>query len=377
MKNYLILFIILFVIACKPNQNPEESPTKEDASASENTLTLTNEQLKAFPISTTSLSKNTVSGKLILTGKIDVNPDHIASLSSAMGGYVKSIRVMPGNMVRKGEVLLILEDNEFIQIQQDYLTVKAQLLSATPNFQRQKELNESRSSSDKTMQLAETEYRSLLAAKSALEEKLKLININPVTLTIDNIRSTIPVFAPFNGTISEVFINKGKYVAPSDILIELFNPDGLLLKMKVFEKDWSKVSVGQVVEANMNNTEQSIKAEIIAVGSFIAKDGSTEVIAKITNSRSVKLAVGLFINAIVLVKNYTTYTLPEEAVVSFDESNYVFHRLYKNHFNMLKVDLGASSNGFVEVVNSDSLINKNIVKEGAYTLLMALKNTSE
>src|SRR5690606_12121396 len=125
---------------------------------------------------------------------------------SAMGGYIKSINVLPGKTVKKGEVLLVLEDNEFIQIQQDYLTTKAQLLSASPNYQRQKELNESKSSSDKTMQQAETEYRSLLAAKSALEEKLKLININPASLTNETIKRTIPVLSPFNGTISKVLV---------------------------------------------------------------------------------------------------------------------------------------------------------------------------
>lgn len=377
MKNYLILSIFLFVVGCTPKQNPEES-TKEDVSTSENTITLTDEQLKAFPLTMTSLAKNTVSGKLILTGKVDVDPDHMASLSSAMGGYIKSINVLPGKTVKKGEVLLVLEDNEFIQIQQDYLTTKAQLLSASPNYQRQKELNESKSSSDKTMQQAETEYRSLLAAKSALEEKLKLININPASLTNETIKRTIPVLSPFNGTISKVLVNKGKYVASSDVLIELINPEGFLLKMRVFEKDWSKVAVGQAIEARTNHSNgESIKGKIISVGNVIAEDGGTEVIAKIVNSNTVKLAAGLYINATLDVKSYNTYTLPEEAVVSYEGKSYVFESLNKYQYTMQEVQQGTNSEGLIEILNADALANKTLVSKGAYSLLMGLKNVSE
>ena len=68
-----------------------------------------------------------------------------------LGGYVQAIKVMPGMKVQKGQVLAVVEDQAFVQLQQDYLTTKQQLTFATKDYQRQKELNASQASSDKVI----------------------------------------------------------------------------------------------------------------------------------------------------------------------------------------------------------------------------------
>lgn len=43
-----------------------------------------------------------------------------------MGGSVRDIRVLPGEYVRKGEVILTLANPAFIELQQSYLDAAAQ-----------------------------------------------------------------------------------------------------------------------------------------------------------------------------------------------------------------------------------------------------------
>ena len=107
------------------------------------------------------------------------SPESVASVSMPLGGYVQAIKVMPGMKVQKGQVLAVVEDQAFVQLQQDYLTTKQQLTFATKDYQRQKELNASQASSDKSYQLAESEWAKYKITLKALDEKLRLIHINP------------------------------------------------------------------------------------------------------------------------------------------------------------------------------------------------------
>lgn len=377
MKYLFIILSAFLILSCK-NEAVKEETAKPASKVVENQLELTKEQLKTIELSTVKMQKKQISGTLQLNGKVDVEPDSKVSISSALGGHVKSVRVLPGKFVRKGDVIVIIEDNQFIQIQQDYLTTQAQLLSAAPNYNRQKELNTTKSTSDKLMQQAETEYKSLLAIKNGLEEKLRLLNINPSKVAAGKIQRSINIVAPFSGVVSGVNVNKGKYVAPSDVLVELINPQGLILKVKVFEKDLPKIAIGQNVTLFTNgDADNKLKAKIITKGNSILEDGSTEVIAKLINANKSELINGLYINALIDLDNVDAFTLPADAVVSFEGKNYVFEQIAAGKFRMMEVEIGTANEGFVSIQNHSSLVNKNIIGKGSYALLMALKNKTE
>ena len=378
MKHPFILLSALFVCISCTQEATTETASTTIAAISDNRLTLADEQLKNIAIDTVALQKKAISGALTLTGKVDVDPDKRVSLSSALGGRISTINALPGKTVKKGEVIVELEDNQFIQLQQDYLATKARLRSAAADYHRQKELNASQSTSDRAAELAETEYQSLLAAESALEEKLRLINIDPTTLTPEHIKRSIQLVAPFNGVVSEVLVNKGKYVSPSDVLVELIDPEGLLLSIKVFERDWPKISIGQHIEAFTNGApDQKIQASIIATGNAINNDGSTNVIARVMNTNGVKLVAGLYVNAVLNLDEIETYVLPEDAVVSHEGAHYIFESIDRNTFQLTAVTTNEPRNGIMPIANPEVLQGKTIVGTGAYALLMALKNTAE
>ena len=371
-----LLFTLLF-ISCNQEKGTVE-PIENKAILKNNELVLSDEQLKSIEIAIGTLEKKQVAETLNLNGKVVLNPDYKVSLSSALGGHITAINALPGKPVKKGEIILTLEDQQFIQIQQDYLTTKAQLLSAAPNYERQKELNASKSASDRVMQQAETEYRSLVAIKKALEEKLKLININPSELTPEKIKRSISIAAPFNGFISEVFVNKGKYVSSSDVLVELINPQGLLLDITVFEKDLAKIQTAQIIEVYTNEIpDAKIQAKVVIKGTNINENGSSGIIAQFTENFVSKLVPGQYINAQIALENIDAYTVSSDAVVYYEGKSYVFELLGKNLFKLNEIKTGAISSNGIEIKNGKDLQDKKIVAKGAYALLMALKNKAE
>jgi cobalt-zinc-cadmium efflux system membrane fusion protein len=86
-----------------------------------------------------------------------------------------------------------------------------------------------------------------------LEEKLRLIHINPNSLHENNISKSIRIYSPIDGFVSKVNVNIGKYVTPSDVLFELVNPADIHLNLKIFEKDLNKIFIGQNVVSYTNN----------------------------------------------------------------------------------------------------------------------------
>src|SRR5690606_9422252 len=106
----------------------------------------------------------------------------------------------------------------------------------------------------------------------------------------DNIKRSIPVIAPFNGIISKVFGNKGRYVSSTDVLVEPINPQGFLLNMTVFEQDLPKIETGQIIDAYTNeNPGTKFRAKVITKGASINENGSSEIIAQLTGNSPMKL----------------------------------------------------------------------------------------
>lgn len=374
MKNIIIVLLSLVVFGCKNSQQEQE---KQPNSVNENLISLTKEQLQNFQLSTTELQEKNIHHTLKLNGTIDVPPQNLVSVSSALGGRVQSTKLLPGMHFRKGEILVTLEDNQYIQLQQDYLTTKAQLQNAREEYNRQKELNQSKASSDKVFQQAQADYRILEASLAALEQKLQLIHINSNQISVNNIKRTSNIYAPFDGYVTKVMVNIGKYVSPTDVLFELVDPRDIHLNLKVFEKDWDKIQIGMPVVSYTNNQpDKKYSGKIILIGKNISEDRAVEVHAHFDNYDA-RLIPGMYMNAEIEIPETKNLALPDECIVSFEGKHFVFKQKDTANFEMIAVEVGSSGDGFTEILNADNLKNSKIVQQGAYTLLMAMKNKGE
>lgn len=373
MKNIYLLLGLLLISGCSNKEQTEQNTHAE----SETLLKLSDKQLASFELSTTELQEKSIIQTIRLNGVIELPPQNLVSVSVAMGGYLKSTKLMPGMYFKKGEVLAVLEDHQYIQLQQDYLTAKAQLQNATFEYQRQKELNLSKASSDKVYQQAMSDYQSLLLLKEALEEKLRLLHINPNSLSPGKISRTITIYAPFEGYVTAVNANIGKYVSPAEVLFELVNPKDMHLNIKVFEKDWGKIKTEQPIIAYSNtNPTEKYSGKVVLVGKAITSE-RTLVTYSVFDTYHPELLPGMYMNAEIEVPDDHSQALPEDCVQTFEGANYVFIALDNNTFEMIAVEAGNTGNGWTSINSPEKLKNKKIVQQGAYTLLMALKNKGE
>ena len=376
MKNIIIIFGIFFVVACGSKKTTQEATQKPTVTVGD-IATLTDKQLTLSKIELGKIEYRSISTILKLNGKIDVPPQNLVSVSMPLGGYLKSTKLLPGMHIKKGELIATMEDQQYIQLQQDYLTTKNKLEFAKMEYLRQKELNLSKATSDKLFQQTEMDYKSQLIMLSALGEKLKLININTANLNESTIGNSVKIYSQITGFVSKVNVNIGKYVNPTDVLFELINPSDFHLNLKVFEKDIGKLSIGQKLRAYSNNfPDIKNDCKIILISRDISLERTVDVHCHF-NRYDKTLLPGMYMNADVEVITNNAASVPEEAIVDFEGLNYVFVERDKNQFAMVKVETGTHENGYIEIKNNKGFMNEQIVIKGAYTILMKLKNKSE
>lgn len=373
--NYSIfLFMLLLLIGCGNTSSDTQQKEQETHIQS---ITLTDAQKKNSTISIGSLLQKDISEIIKVHGKIDVPPQNLISVSIPMGGFLVSSDLLPGMHVKKGQVIAVLEDQQYIQLQEDYLTTKVRLEQAESDFIRQKDLNESKAGSDKVFEKAKAEYQSLKVILRSLAEKLELLHINAKTLTEQSLSRRVKIYAPFNGFVSKVFVNIGKYVNPSDVLFELVNPKDIHVNLHVFEKDIVKLSIGQnlIVYTN-SNPDKKYPCEILLISKDISTDGTAEVHCHFEQYDQV-LIPGMYMNADISVSHSNVLCLPEESIVNFEGKQYIFLKEQNDSYTIKEIQTGMKDKGYVQILNTEELQNKSIVINGAYSLLLQSKKSQE
>ena len=375
MKRSIIIFFALALISSCKNKVAENTPLGPVISGR---VEMTPAQLKNADIEIGKAQEKRLSGILKVNGLIDVPPQNMISISVPLGGYLKYTKMLPGMPVTKGEIIALMEDQQYIQMQQDYLTAKAKFTYIESEFNRQKELNRSKASSDKILELAESEYKSQRILIRSLYEKLKLIGVNPEELTDNNLSRSINIPSPIEGFVSKVNVNIGKYVTPADVLFELVNPNDIHLSLTVFEKDLNKLYIGQKLMAYTNNEpDKKFPCEIILIGKDLSPERSVNVHCHFENYDK-NLIPGMFMNADISSKSTDGLVVPESAIITFQGKPYVFEAKSSTTFEMTPVETGISESGFTQI-SSDSvnLKEKNLIIKNAYSVFMKMQNKSE
>ena len=378
MNRLLIAFTALLVFtfnSCSSTTAKKETP---EVTASTTLVTLTDLQMKNATVVVGSFSNQTINETLQLNGMVDVPPQNIVSISFPLGGYLKSTKLLPGMHIFKGESIGIIEDQALVQLQQDYLMAKSKLNFSKLEYERQKSLNETKTAADKIFQQAQSDYENTKLQVLGLGEKLRLININPDKLSGNSISRMVSIPSPINGFVSKVNVNIGKYVQPQDVLFELINPTDLHAALTVFEKDLNKIKQGQKVEIYfVDEPDKKYEAEVILVTKNIDENRSGTIHCHFEKLPG-NLKPGMYINATINLSNSMVKALPEEAVVRYENKEWVFIETGKNQFESVPVTTGKRNNGWIEIIStSDSLINKQVVIKNAFAVLSAMKNVAE
>jgi cobalt-zinc-cadmium efflux system membrane fusion protein len=175
-----------------------------------------------------------------------------------------------------------------------------------------------------------------------------------------------------------VLVNTGKYVQPQDVLFELVDPEDLHLMLTVYEKDMSRIHIGQQVEAHLVGQSKPLYARIILVTRNLDAQRRGEVHCHFDREYA-DILPGMYLEARVQTDSSLKWVLPAEAVVRNEGKFWVFTQTSPGVFQPISIAVEKESEGWW-VLNDSSiqlLKDKKIVAHGAFGLLGVMSNKEE
>lgn len=409
---FLVLILGLALVACQSSKKEKEEvkseasgekPSEKKEESSEG-IELTKEQMKAVGIELGEIESKNLSSVVKASGQLEVPPQNRADITTLVGGVIKKINVLEGSYVKKGETVAMIENPEFIKMQQEYLSILKGSTYTEQEYNRQKELKEADAGIGKVYQQAETNLMVEKARLKGLATQLRQFGISPESVAKGNIVTQLPVRSPISGSVGHIKINTGTYVDASSSLMEVIDNSQIHCDLQVFEKDLFKVKVGQEVNFILTNQDNiQITGRIYSINkSFESENKAVVVHAIIKDAEKYKLIPGMYVSALIKVGNEEVSAVPVDAVVRSESKEYIFvveqssdstsdekPEVQKSKskpestensiaFKMVEVTTGISELGYIKITPLEKLPeNTKMVIKGAFYILSKVKGGVE
>jgi cobalt-zinc-cadmium efflux system membrane fusion protein len=371
-KGFLIILSII-MMSCNSKNKQDVIEINNSETPETNLVTITKSQFESSNMELGSISKQEFNSSVKANGMFDVPPENKATVSAYFAGYVKSISLLPGDAVKKGQVLFTLENPEYVQMQQDFLEAQSKLDYLKADYDRQQTLLADNITSKKNFLKAESEYKMTLAQYQSLKKKLGLMNINPNTLNGETITSTISVLAPISGTVTSIEASKGMFLNPSDVALTVTNTNHLHLELKIFEQDLPLVKEGQPIKIHLlNNSDSIYDGEVHLINKAVnTEDRTINIHGDLVNDKDANLfAPGMYIETDIITRSHIFDALPNEAIVNIENAFYALTKQDETTYKKVPIEVGLSSNGFTQILNSNDFNDQTeFVTKGAFNLI--------
>ena len=375
MKNliYTIIFSVPFLFSCSSKDAAKVEPSTELSTS----VILNADQIRNSEITVGMPTNELIGVTIYANGMIEVPPQNKTVIAAKFGGFIKSLSVLDGMAVKKGQVLFTIEDPQLIQLQQDYLEVNGNLEYLQAELERQKILVSQEAGSLKSMQLAKSQYNVAISQKSGLKAKLEMAGISIDQLNKGILKPTVSVTAPFNGVVTKLSVNVGSYANPTDHLLEIIDLKHAHAEVIVFEKDVKQLKIGQKVNLMLSNNEVPVEASVFLIGREIGKDRTIKVHCHLDNENK-DLIPGSYFKASIYTGEKKHYCLPSEAIVEMNGKNVVFFETKKGkgsanyipeEVRIISVNNGTSA---IEYKNKSRSYLDSVVITGAYNIMSAI-----
>ncbi len=421
--NYIVfsVFILCLMNSCDTSGvNQEEHSEHEAVGHTEEEhhhdeeaviVSLTEKQIETVDIQFGHIENKELTATLKANGTLTVPNSKKAYATSLYEGIVKSLQVRVGEKVKKGELIARIANLDFIQLQEDYLTLQSRVALAEQELKRQKTLHEGNAGVLKNLQSAQATLKAYKAQEASLRRQLRLMGLKPTSLSAENLHSTIAIRSPISGVISTLYAQLGSYVDVSSPVAEVVDNSSLHLDLQVYEKDLPLVEVGQKIHFTLtNNPVHEYDAEIFSIGAaFEDESKSIPVHAKVEGDKS-GLIDGMSVTAIVSLNNATLPAVPNSAIVEESRKHYIFvvvdkpedahihnesttgHQHSSGHeegrdenadgekisFKKIEVITGVSNMGYTSVTFIDEVSpDAQIVTHGAFFINAKMSDTGE
>ena len=390
----LTLVCVFFLYSCQMEsedkekaERAQEEAVKGKAGLKPEEVMLTKKQFDIMKIELGNPVQKNLTNIVKANGFITSPPQNKANVSPVMGGVIKSISVIPGSYVKKGQVLAYLEHPDYIQLQEDYLKAKSSLVFLEQEYNRQKNMLSDSATSRKLVQQTLSNYNTTSATVLSLKNKLNLLGIPINSIESGRILQAVPLVSPISGYVQKVNVNVGKFADPTQIVFEIYDNSTLFLDLQVYQQDLGKIRIGQKLTFTTPSlSTTNTMATVYAIDkAFDSTNKSVTVHARVERNTRGDLMPGIYVNAFIEVGNDSVTAVPEEAIFKTGETENIFilsrsfvEKLDTSYiFSAKEVKTGASEAGYTQVSFLENFPSSaKVVTKGTY-FLVSEKNKAQ
>ena len=311
-------------------------------------FSMTENAMKLANIQTTVVGEgNGVEGKIILSGKIEVNEDQNATMPAHFDGRVENLYVNTvGDKVSMGQIIASVYSPELVAAQQELITA-AKLKNSQPQLYK----------------AVRNKFKNWRISEAILDEVEKT----------GNVRTSLPIYSHVNGTVTEIMVEEGAHIMNGIPILKVANLNTVWGIFDAYESQISNLKEGQTLDISVNAIpNEDFSGKISFIDPILNSNSRTVEVRVVLNNADNKLKPGMFVQAEVEAASGTkteTLEVPRSAVMWTGERSLVYVKTSETEpvFEMREVKLG-NSNGETYQVLSGLASGEEVVTNGTFTV---------
>ena len=273
-----------------------------------------------------------------LNARLAYDDDVTSRLSPSFSGRIIELKAAPGDVVKTGQVLAVIDSPDFGIAQADLNKARADEKRKLLSLKRAKELVPGEAISNRDFEVIQADYAQAQAETARAEQRLK--NLNPHDLVIKG--QKVILASPMDGVVTERNASPSLEVSPgmSTPLFVVTDPKRLWLAIDLPEAFLGQVKVGGDVAVSTDAyRDERFKGKIIQLGQIINPNTRrATVMARVDNSEG-KLLPEMFARAAILQTSGQGVRIPNESLIIRGIYSYVFVETKPGEFKLQQVKL--------------------------------------
>jgi cobalt-zinc-cadmium efflux system membrane fusion protein len=305
---------------------------------------------------------------VVVAGTLEFVPNRVARVGPLIDGRIASIRVDPGQKVTPGTVLATVESVEIGRARADFMSSQVKMEFAERERQRQYRLADGGLTTGQNVVNAETERQLADLESRAAAERLRAVGVRTEDMRAAGAGSGRPstgmtLTTPLGGLVLDVNARIGQAVKASDTLFVVGEIDKVWLIVDVYERDLSRVHVGDEARARVvAYPDRVFSGKVDYVGGVVDPVHRAVAARIVLDNPDGALRPGMSASSHIfsslvaaggvdsgVVPDAQVLAVPHEAVVTMDGQPFVFIEKAKGKFTMRAVERGSDVEGETEI----------------------------
>ncbi len=329
MKQMRLLFLVALALlplaACRRSESlPQTSTPRETV------------------VETAVVHRQQVASQLVLPAHMMANPTEMVHIYPLISGRVLSLRILPGQEVRKGEKIGTLQSSDAAQARSDFEKAKIEADRADLQLARAKELLAHEV-------MAQRDYDDLQALDAADHSELERARqtLHLLGFNENDTSDVVPIVAPISGVVLDVGTGPGELQRSLDnatAIATIANIDTIWVVGDLYPRDQASVHVGQAAAITVNGYPGlTLHGAIENISDAVDPVSLTLKVRVVLPNPGHRLKPDMYANMTVTGKQREVIVVPATAVIQNGHDVYVFRETAPGKYERRGVTLGSTS----------------------------------